>query len=366
VQRPAACNRLLGWGPGTRYPCLVPHDYLVTSVPGLEDVTVREVSETLEGTVLEARRGKIRFLSEEEPRTLARLRSAEHLHVRLGEFTLGSDPEETVYETLRGLDLAPYLEAMSRLVDLPARPSFRITGQREGDHPFTSEDVARWAGQALVDRHGWPVDLEGWDLNVVVRVEGDEAWIGGRLSRVAGRRRPWAVRKHRAGLNPLIAYCMVRLAEPRPGERALDPFCGGGTLPIEGTLWEPEVRWSGSDRDPRALAMAQENAAAAGVGLDLARANTRRLPLRTASVDLVISNLPFGQRSGSHGRNRRVYVPSFTEIARVLRPGGRALVLTLERRLMEMVLKRTPLEVVSSRVVSHGGLLPRIYHLRPA
>jgi len=344
----------------------VERDYIVTCVPGLEDITVREVAETLQGRVRQARRGKVRFVSTEDPAALIRLRSAEHLHVRLGEFPLGSDPKGAVYEALRLADLAPYLDAMSRLADLPGRPAFRITAQREGDHPFTSEDVARWAGQALVDRHGWPVDLEGWDLNVVVRVEGQEAWIGGRLGRVSGRRRPWAVRIHRAGLNPLIAYGMARLAEPRPGERALDPFCGSGTLPIEAALWEPGVRWSGSDRDPKALAMARENAAAAGVALPLARADTRRIPLKTASVDLVVSNLPFGRRSGSHGRNRRLYVPFFEEIARVLRPGGRALVLTLERRLMEMVLRRTPLEAVSSRVVSHSGLLPRIYRLRPA
>jgi 23S rRNA G2445 N2-methylase RlmL len=217
-----------------------------------------------------------------------------------------------------------------------------------------------------VDRWGFPVDLEGYDLEVVVRAEDDRCWAAGRLHRGSLRRRPWGVRLHPAAVNPLIAYGIVRLASPRAGESALDPFCGSGTIPIEGALHEPGALWAASDLDPRAIPMARANAGAAGVALRLARADAGRLPVRDASLDLVLANLPFGRRSGSHRRNRRLYRPFFREVARVLRPGGRALLLTLERRLVREVLGEVPLEVLSDRVLTHGGLRPRLYVLRSA
>jgi putative N6-adenine-specific DNA methylase len=215
-----------------------------------------------------------------------------------------------------------------------------------------------------VDRWGLPVDLEGHDLEIVVRAEWKEGWVAGRLHRESLRRRPWGLRLHWAAVNPVIAYGMVRLGEPRPGERVHDPFCGSGTIPIEGALVEPEARWSGSDWDGSALFMTAENARAAGVELSLARGDAMRLPFARDSVDLVLGNLPFGRRSGSHRKNRHLYRAFLGGLARVLRGGGRAVLLTIERRLMLELLEGLPLELLDDRVLTHGGLSPRLYTLR--
>jgi 23S rRNA G2445 N2-methylase RlmL len=157
---------------------------------------------------------------------------------------------------------------------------------------------------------------------------------------------------------------MVRLGAPRSGERAHDAFCGSGTIPIEGALVAPEARWSGSDWDGSALFMSAENARAAGVALPLLRGDAQRLPLVGGSIDLLLGNLPFGRRSGSHRRNRRLYRAFLREALRVLGGEGRAVLLTLERRLMLELLEGLPFELLDDRVLTHGGLNPRLYTLR--
>lgn len=302
----------------------------------------------------------------EELRTL---RSVERLHVFLDEAELPIETPEAARRALRerleAIDLGAYLEVLAGGVDLPDAPRFRITARREGEHPFESNDLAGWAGQVVVDRFGWPVDLETFDVEIFLRLEGERIWIAGRLPGDSLRKRAWHTRNHPAALNPVLGYAMVRLADPRPGQRILDPFVGGGTLPIEGALHEPGALWLGSDKGYGALEMASANALAAGVRLPLVQADARRLWARGRSIDFVLGNLPFGRRSGSHGCNRKLYGPFLRETARVLRPGGRALLLTLERRLMEELLDGGPLEEEDRRVVSQSGLHPRIWFLRP-
>jgi Ca2+/Na+ antiporter len=48
-------------------------------------------------------------------------------------------------------------------------------------------------------------------------------------------------------LNPAIAYCLARLANPMPGDVVLDMCCGTGTIPIEGAAKFKNVFWIGSD-----------------------------------------------------------------------------------------------------------------------
>ncbi|NUS63405.1 MAG: methyltransferase domain-containing protein [Saccharothrix sp.] len=58
---------------------------------------------------------------------------------------------------------------------------------------------------------------------------------------------------------------MVALAEPRPGDRVLDPFCGTGTIPIEACRGVVHnLRIVAGDRDVAALASAVVNADRAG------------------------------------------------------------------------------------------------------
>lgn len=101
-----------------------------------------------------------------------------------------------------------------------------------------------------------------------------------------------------------------RLVAPLPPGRALDVGCGGGgnTAVLRDLGW----RVVGLEHSPVAAALAARR------GLAVARADARRLPVRDASVDLVMSTDVW-----EHVDDDAAVA---AEAARVLRPGGRALV----------------------------------------
>jgi arsenite methyltransferase len=107
------------------------------------------------------------------------------------------------------------------------------------------------------------------------------------------------------------------LGRLEPGERVLDVGCGAGTDSlVAAQMVAPDGRVTGLDMTPEMLAKARESAAA--IGLDkttFVEGEAEQLPFEPESFDVVVSNGVID------------LVPDkeavFSEILRVLRPGGR-------------------------------------------
>src|SRR5262249_32421243 len=116
-----------------------------------------------------------------------------------------------------------------------------------------------------------------------------------------------------------------------PGMVVLDPMCGAGTILAEqvelarrrGAGW---VTIWGGDIERSSLLAATANLKRLSPDL-LAQWDARRLPLADASVDRIICNPPCGRQLGDPDDIGPLYQQAVREWNRVLKPGGRAVLL---------------------------------------
>jgi tRNA (guanine6-N2)-methyltransferase len=215
----------------------------------------------------------------------------------------------------------------------------------------------RWAVRdRLATGYGWRNSPDAWDVNV----EPGGAEIGALFL----TRRFGELLHTPASTNPVVAAVLIRLAKIEPGQPVLDPFCGAGTLLVYAAEMARPGRLLGIDHQARWLRLAAANLAGRGHAGTLVRADAGELPVGTGAVDRVVANLPFGKRVGSHRVNAALYPAALAEIARVLPGGGRAVLLTDDKRLFRETVQRTRLiRVIKEIVLARGGLHPSAYVL---
>lgn len=118
----------------------------------------------------------------------------------------------------------------------------------------------------------------------------------------------------------------LRHAELRPGERMLDVGCGTGVLALlaaEATGPAGEV--VGIDPAPRMIAIARAKARETGSAAQFKLGVIERLPFEDASFEVVLSSLML------HHLPSEVKRAGLQEVYRVLKPGGRLVVVDIDR-----------------------------------
>jgi SAM-dependent methyltransferase len=225
----------------------------------------------------------------------------------------------------------------------------------------------RWPlRERLEARSGWLNRADAWDVNIErSSLGGDGSELVAEIGPLYLTQRYGELERMPASTNPLIAAVMVRLAKLSAGDAVLDPFCGAGTLLVLAGESAEAVDLVGVDLNRSWLAKSRHNLSSRRLGGALVNADAGRLPIADASIDRVVSNLPFGKRIGSHHVNTELYPRALREIARVLHGQGRAVLLTDDKRLFKETVQRTPLVRVVKEIMleQHGGLHPTAYVL---
>lgn len=349
------------------------HRLVLTTMPGLEEVAEGECRELgLSGLQVEPGRVLARCEDGELAATVRRLNAEARCLDRVGVVLLEA--------TVSGLD-----EAEAAIHEAPlekwvaAGKSFAVRAVRRGGHGFQSPELAGAVGAAVIDslrtRRGdrAPVDLDDPDVVLRVDLEDDRmlVWIDTTGYR-ALHERSWRGYLHMASMRPTVANLLLRLAGwgRDDGRVLVDPFCGGGTIPIEAAsildgqssgrqrpfpwAWERVPRLAansgtgdrpfdlagdsavdppppGNDEAPRRIVGVERfrrhldgaiaNARLAGVAGrirfvgGLAERLERHGPRGFFAGALVVTNPPFGRRVASPRRMARTYAAAATSWA---------------------------------------------------
>ncbi|XP_012582751.1 PREDICTED: THUMP domain-containing protein 2 [Condylura cristata] len=187
--------------------------------------------------------------------------------------------------------------------DLTFRVSCRCSGAIA--KTFTAQEMGRVIGVALMKQFGWKADLRTPSIELhhfYLHHVFSHRVIWGVSSGSFLCRIPLASRAYikTAGLRSTIAWAMASLAEikVRSGTFVLDPMCGLRSVLLEAAKEWPDVYYVGADVSHSQLLGAYDNLRAAGLKdkVELLKASVIELPLPPESVDIIISDIPFGKK----------------------------------------------------------------------
>lgn len=322
--------------------------YYALSIPGLEKVAYTEIKTRLKDVQLhEETRGRIVFFYPGDPRELLYLRTAEDVYVFIREIkglTRSRNSLGHIFNIVGSTDF----ESPSRLhkhahrAKGKKRLTFKVISSMLGRHNFRRVDVQKAVETAITGKYGWRLDLESPVLEIRIDLEEDKALLGLRLSDNTMSSRTYKMFHLPASLKPTVAYCMAMLSEPDPGDVFVDPMCGTGTIPIERAFAGPYKVVIAADFEESVVRSARGNINESHRVIDMAVWDVSAMPLRSHSVDKLVCNLPFGKKIGSKSANQILYSRFFSEMVRVLKPGGRAVLLTSENELMDELISLYP------------------------
>ena len=373
-------------GPALR---LTSNIYIAHTQPGFEGIAAEEIAaryaaaatgrgggrpamrELGRRTVPE--RAGMTIFSAPRPDPLSAARTIEDLFTLVG-YRDGLGTAPATLEKVRTIaHEAPYVEEAleSRVRMTPGsragrKLGFRVIARIAGEHEFRRLDFQRAVERGIADRgdRSWRGAGDDADVEFWATLLGGEMFLAVRLVDERMRHREYKVAHRPGSLRASVAAALGWLSQPGADDRVVDPMCGAGTILIERAHLGRYAMLAGFDRDPDAIAAARENIGPRYRPIGVAQGDALRLPLGSAAATHLVTNLPWGTKYGSHGENRRLYPRLVEEFARVVRPGGRLVMLTAERMLMREVANRGFVRVESVRRVMILGAQAVIYLCR--
>jgi tRNA (guanine6-N2)-methyltransferase len=358
---------------------LRPNLFIAHTQPGLEAVAWSEIAAKVTGAVEIGRRSipernGLTIFGASEPDSLESLRTPEDLFALVG-YRYPIKPERDGLEQAQAAARnAPYVEngLMARVRLMPGsragrRLSFRVVTRASGRQVFRRIDLQRAVEKGIAERgdRRWRLGGEEAEVEFWVTLLDDELVIAIRLSDERMRHRDYKAAHRPASLRPSVAAAMAWLSSPND-DVVLDPMCGAGTILIERAHLGRYKMLLGGDSDPDAMDAARANVGPRYKPIELKPWDAAQMPLEDASVDKIITNLPWGIKSGRRADNRRLYPRLIAEFKRVLRPGGKMVLLTAETFLMRDLIARGLLRADRMFAVAILGRSAAIYVCRSA
>jgi predicted RNA methylase len=165
-----------------------------------------------------------------------------------------------------------------------------------------------------------------------------------------------------AAIAPAVAASVCYAAQTcfNPEARVLDNFCGSGTMLFERSFY-PHASLVGVDISLNAITSAKENETHLKSGAKFFHMDALRFTEK--KFDEVICNMPFGLRVGTHARNKELYEAFMVILPRIMEEGGHAFLYTVEKQMIEEIIRRRRYNIISKTTFTAGGLYPTLYIL---
>ncbi|MFN8418354.1 MAG: hypothetical protein U0528_03775 [Anaerolineae bacterium] len=287
---------------------------------GLEQIAAAEIADLADTTVEQIAYRRVGG-STADPRSLLTLRCADDVFLLAAEWQGIIRPRSSLAlmtQLSQQLDLAPVRNQIAQWRKMPKQPLFSVTASFVGKRNYSVDEIKQAVAHGITDRTHWSytADDASADLNIRVFIEHDTALIGVRVGKLPLHDRPYREQSQAGMLKAPVAAAMVRLAQVQKGDLVVDPCCGSGTILLELESLYLDAYALGGD-----LVIQNYN-------LPFAQWDVRRLPLPDHSVNCLISNLPWGEQVSVAAPLDRFYHELCSEIARVVAPAGRIVLLT--------------------------------------
>ncbi|MGQ9610510.1 MAG: methyltransferase domain-containing protein [bacterium] len=320
--------------------------YYVTTVPGLEKISWSEISSKLNGVkLLSETEGRLLFSYDGNFKELINLRAVNDIYIFIGSIpglTRSRNSLGEIFRRVGSFNLDPSLRIHKEAHGGKGKKSitFKVVSTMTGKHNFRRIDVQKSVELSLMRRYGWKLNLESPTLEFRMDLEDDNFLFGLRLTDERLQKKEYKLSHVPASLHPPVAYCMVLLSDPNPMDTFIDPMCGAGTIIIERALAGPYRYIIGGDKSTNSINSAKINVDASGENLHLVLWDALKMPISDHTIDKVVCNIPFGKQTGEGIDNKPFYSGFIKEIRRVIKPGGKAVLLTPEKGLMNRLVSQ--------------------------
>lgn len=169
-----------------------------------------------------------------------------------------------------------------------------------------------------------------------------------------------------AGINPTLAFVLCKLANLNENDILMDPFCGGGTIPITAVLDFNVKKVLASDISSKAVDYTKKNFLEAGIKKDrysIFISNLKRLRVQKEYLSKIVTNMPFGISEGKHKSNVDLYKHFIGFSYSALKKDGLLVAFTTEKKLILENIK-DKFELIEEVSIAQGGLYPSAFVLK--
>ena len=250
---------------------------------------------------------------------------------------------------------------ITQIRSISKNPIFSVTANFVGKRNYSFLEIKRSVSEGIMASSNWNYTENDTlsDVNIRVFIEHEKAYIGLRLGKESLQKR-WYKNNHISGsLKPPVAAAMVSLIKSKKNTCIVDPFCGAGTILIEACL--NGFTSMGGDNNPDALIAAQANARIAGVNINLCHWNAKVIPFPDQSVENIVTNFPWDRQIKLTENIEFEYSQFCSELNRILRPHGQAVILTN----FPDLIKLPNLQIELNEEISLFGQRPSIVMFAP-